>query len=62
MPFFAPLRLRETDEPRPRHATWFELFFDLVFVAVIIQMSHGLADDYSWAGVARFALLFLPIW
>jgi low temperature requirement protein LtrA len=62
MPYFAPLRLRRTGEPRPRHATWFELFFDLVFVAVIIQMSHGLADDYSWTGALRFALLFLPIW
>jgi low temperature requirement protein LtrA len=62
VPFSVPLRLRQADEPRPRHATWFELFFDLVLVAVVIQMSHRLAEDYSWTRVLRFALLFLPIW
>lgn len=45
-----------------RHATWFELFFDLVFVVAVAELAHGLAEDASVAGFARFGLLFLPVW
>jgi low temperature requirement protein LtrA len=45
-----------------RHATWLELFFDLVFVAAIAQVATHLHDDYSLTGVVRFSLLFLLIW
>jgi hypothetical protein len=34
-----PPRLRTTADPdERRHATWFELFFDLVFVAAVSQL------------------------
>jgi low temperature requirement protein LtrA len=45
-----------------RHSTWLELFFDLVFVAAIAQLSSSLAGQPTAAGLARFAGLFLVVW
>jgi low temperature requirement protein LtrA len=45
-----------------RKVTWLELFFDLVFVAAVAQVGSHLRDDYSIAGLLRFALLFALIW
>ncbi|MDP9591229.1 UNVERIFIED_ORG: low temperature requirement protein LtrA [Shinella zoogloeoides] len=39
-----------------------ELFFDLVFVLTIIQLSHSLAAHYSPLGLVEAALLMLAIW
>jgi low temperature requirement protein LtrA len=50
-----PPRLRTTDaEEGERRATWLELFFDLVFVVAIAQLSHELVEDHSLAGFARY--------
>jgi low temperature requirement protein LtrA len=56
-------RLR-TDEPglHPRKVTWLELFYDLVFVIVIGQLSHKLAGDVSVSGFLQFVFLFIPTW
>lgn len=57
-----PPRLRTTGDPEEeRHATWFELFFDLVFVAAVSQLGAALARDPSAAGFARFAALFVIV-
>jgi low temperature requirement protein LtrA len=57
-----PPRLRTTADPREeRHATWFELFFDLVFVAAVSQLGAALARDPSAPVFARFAALFVVI-
>lgn len=45
-----------------RHATWLELFYDLIFVAAISQLAARLSTDYSSAGICRFAMLFVPVW
>lgn len=49
-----------------RHATWLELFFDLVFVAVIGVVTHDLAHTHdSHIGIdqlLRFPLVFIPVW
>jgi low temperature requirement protein LtrA len=45
-----------------RKVTWLELFYDLVYVAAIIQLGNTLSDDVSWAGFIRFVALFIPIW
>jgi low temperature requirement protein LtrA len=45
-----------------RRATWFELFFDLVFVAGVAQLSSGFAASYDAAGALRFVLAFLVLW
>jgi low temperature requirement protein LtrA len=39
-----------------------ELFFDLVFVFAITQVSHLLLHHYSLAGAFETALIFLAIW
>lgn len=55
-------RLR-TDEPgtSPRKVTWLELFYDLVFVIVIAQLSHELAGHVTPLGLFHFVFLFIPI-
>jgi low temperature requirement protein LtrA len=57
-----PPRLRTTDEAEgERHATWFELYFDLVFAAAVVELATGLAKDPSGAVFARYAGLFVAI-
>ena len=45
-----------------RHATWLELFFDLVFVFAIAELAHFLHNELTWAGIGGFAALFVPVW
>lgn len=45
-----------------RRATWFELFFDLVFVAGVARLAGGLAADFTFFGFLRFAFLFVVLW
>ena len=62
--FFQPPRLRVNRDSasEDRHATWLELFYDLVFVAAVSQLALKLSDEYSIVGLIRFAALFVPIW
>ena len=53
-------RLRVGEEG-DRHATWTELFFDLVFVVAIAALAHLLHDDLSFGGFLGFALLSVPV-
>ena len=58
-----PPRLRTAaNEERERHATWLELFYDLIFVAAISQLAGNLNRDYSHAGLLHFTVLFVPVW
>lgn len=58
-----PPRLRSTDrEPGERHATWVELFFDLVFVVAVAQLSHLISNDPSAKSFLHYGLLFAPVW
>ena len=52
----------ERKEEKERHASWLELFHDLVFVAVVSQLSEILSHDISWTGLLSFVLLFVPVW
>jgi len=45
-----------------RHATWLELFYDLAFVAVISQISHNLAEDFTFVGVLKACAFYVPVW
>jgi low temperature requirement protein LtrA len=45
-----------------RHATWMELFFDLVFVLAIAELSHYLHDHLTVGGFLGFVFLFVPVW
>jgi low temperature requirement protein LtrA len=42
--------------------TFFELFFDLVYVFAITQLSHGLIEHLDARGAAETALLLLAVW
>jgi low temperature requirement protein LtrA len=62
----APARA-SSDVRRPPAAghqkvTMVELFFDLVFVFAITQLSHALLADLSLANAGRMALLLLAVW
>ncbi|MPZ92873.1 MAG: low temperature requirement protein A [Actinobacteria bacterium] len=52
---------RRTDEGRG-HATMLELFYDLVFVFAITQVTHLLLDQLDWAGAGRASLVLLVVW
>jgi low temperature requirement protein LtrA len=57
-----PPRLRTTGDPdEERHATWFELFFDLVFVAAVGELAGSLAQNPVAATFARFVALFVVV-
>ena len=45
-----------------RVVSFLELFYDLVFVVLIAQISHTLAGNVSWAGVRDFVTVFALIW
>jgi low temperature requirement protein LtrA len=44
------------------HAGALELFYDLVFVFAVTQVSHLLLDNLTWAGVGQAALVLLVVW
>lgn len=64
MTWFQPPQLRIGDgiEGEPRHATWLELFYDLVFVVAVSQLAHNLSGDISITGFLGFVVLFIPVW
>src|SRR5688572_1974117 len=43
-------------------ASRLELFFDLAYVLVIMQLAIAFVDDLSWAGLAQLTGLFVAIW
>ena len=54
--------LREDEESLREHKTsWLELFYDLIFVAVVAQFSQRFAEHPSLAGALSAGLFFLPV-
>jgi low temperature requirement protein LtrA len=53
---------RYEDRPTDRRVSFLELFFDLVFVVVIAQLAHHLAEHPTWSGVGWFIFLFYAVW
>ena len=54
------LRTAGTEE-KERHATWLELFYDLVIVVAVSQVAHVLSLDHSPKGVVVAIGLFMPV-
>lgn len=54
--------LRERKPQEPSRVTFVELFFDLVFVFAVTQISHFLLEHFSVMGVFEALLLFLAVW
>jgi len=55
-----PPLLRDQDDPGS--VGTIELFFDLVFVFAVTQLSHTLVTDLSRTGVLQVTLLLLAVW
>jgi low temperature requirement protein LtrA len=53
---------RYADRPTDRRVSFLELFFDLVFVVVVAQLAHRLAEHTDWAGVGWYVFLFYAVW
>jgi low temperature requirement protein LtrA len=45
-----------------REVSFLELFYDLVYVVLIAQVSHHLAEHVGWRGIVDFAIVFGLIW
>jgi low temperature requirement protein LtrA len=56
------LRTLEADDEEERHATWLELFLDLVFVVAIAELGTSFAHQPTVGGFLRDLGLFIPIW
>ena len=60
---FQPPKLRREEcEEGERKATCLELFFDLIFVVAIAQLAHNFERDFSFLGLAKLGILFVPVW
>ncbi|MGV2103734.1 low temperature requirement protein A [Rhizobium sp. 21-4511-3d] len=57
-----PMRWLRDREAKKSKASFPELFFDLVFVFGLIQLSHTLAEDFTSTAVGEALLLILAIW
>ncbi|MCA9519331.1 MAG: low temperature requirement protein A [Myxococcales bacterium] len=55
-------RLHVPTVGRERRVGWLELFYDLIFVATLIQLGNALSHHVSLAGFLAFAGMFCPIW
>ena len=55
------VRIRTRGEGEQR-ATFFELFFDLVYVFAVTQLSHHLVADLSWSGAAQSAFMLIALY
>jgi low temperature requirement protein LtrA len=50
------------NHPEERRITFLELFYDLVYVVIIAELSHTLAGNISLAGIGSFVFLFIIVW
>src|ERR1700742_2858084 len=54
--------LRKREGHAHHRVTYVELFFDLVFVFAVTQLSHGLLEHLTPLGVLQTAILMLALW
>jgi len=54
--------LRDASPDEEQHASNLELFYDLVFVFAVTQVSHLLLHDLTWRGAGRALLILLVVW
>ncbi|QLF71593.1 low temperature requirement protein A (plasmid) [Peteryoungia desertarenae] len=57
-----PAHLLSVAHAEGRKTTWFELFFDLVFVTAVAGLASRFGEHYTLAGAVEFAFLFLVLW
>lgn len=49
-------------DSQEKRVSWVELFFDLVFVFAVTQVSGLLHADHTWPGVGRSLVVFVPVY
>ncbi len=54
--------LRPDDSERADRVTYIELFFDLIFILALTQLSRYLYENQSWTGALESAMLVLALW
>jgi low temperature requirement protein LtrA len=54
--------LRPDDSERADRVTYIELFFDLIFIFALTQLSRYLYENQSWTGALESAMLVLALW
>lgn len=57
-----PASLLRARDGKHAHVGFVELFFDLVFVFAITQISHTLLADLTWMGALKAAMLLMAVW
>jgi low temperature requirement protein LtrA len=55
-------RYQRTHDGAEQKTTTLELFYDLVFVFAITQVSHYLLEHLTWEGAGQAALVLLVVW
>ena len=55
-------RYHRTHDGQEQKTTTLELFYDLVFVFAITQVSHLLLEHLTWEGAGQAALVLLVVW
>ena len=51
-----------SEEAAGKRVSWVELYFDLIFVFAVGQLSHLMVADPHWGGLGRALGLFIPLW
>src|SRR5919108_4958582 len=51
-----------SDHAEERRVTFLELFYDLVYVVIIAELSHALAGNISLTAIGIFVFLFIIVW
>src|SRR5687767_3806239 len=57
-----PTHLRDADARADHSVSPLELFFDLVFVFAVTQLSHYLLEHHTLAGALQTLVMFLALW
>jgi low temperature requirement protein LtrA len=53
---------RAGEQLEHRQVSFLELFYDLVYVALIDQLSHALSSHVGWAALGGFTFMFVIVW
>lgn len=51
-----------TVPPDEEGSTWLQLFFDLVYVAILVEIGNRLSHEMTLEGIITYILVLLPIW
>lgn len=53
---------KATEREEEREISFLELFYDLAYVVIVIQLTYVALTDLSWSSVLQYAALFAMVW